>query len=133
MDEIIWLEHGPASTGTLVGCGLDYLHIIIRPRFGFGAFVASARARAELRWSKVAAIDAYAQVGTRSYYIAGSGDVAVVATDVETAGSQFFRRIVASLICDGEAWDYRQHPHAKNIEGTIEMFHRLEEAERRGC
>ena len=135
MNEIIWFEHGPATAGTLVGCGLDYahLHMIIRPQFDFAAFAAMARATAELEWRDSEACDAYTQVGTGSYFIAGSGDSAMIATEVETAGSQFFRRVAASLIEDGESWDYRSHPHCENIQGTIEMFSRLKDAERRGC
>lgn len=134
MDEVIWFEHGPATTGTAVGCGLDYahLHLIIRPQFKFADFAARARGEADLIWNECGAIDAYALAGARSYYIAGSDDVAVIATDVETAGSQFFRRVAASLIGNGEAWNYRYHPHTENIEGTIEMFRRLEGAARRG-
>ncbi|KQM14847.1 hypothetical protein [Novosphingobium sp. Leaf2] len=130
MDEVIWFEHGPASMGTPVGCGLDYahLHMIIRPRFNFADFAAGARAQADLIWSECEATDAYARSGTRSFYIAGSGDVAIVAKDVEAGGSQFFRRIAASLIGNGEVWNYRHHPHTENIEGTIEMFRHLESA-----
>ncbi|MBY8823745.1 hypothetical protein [Sphingomonas colocasiae] len=135
MDEIIWFEHGPVSTGTPVGCGLDYahLHVIVRPPFDFAAFTAGARAGADLTWYEANAVDAYAQMGARSYYIAGSGDIAIVATDVESAGSQFFRRVAASLIGDGETWNYRDHPHNENIEGTIEMFRHLEAARQRDC
>lgn len=135
MNEIIWFEHGPATAGTLVGCGLDYahLHMIIHPQFDFAAFAATARAMADLKWRDAEACDAYTQVGTGSYFVAGSGDSAMIATEVETAGSQFFRRVAASLIEDGESWDYRSHPHSENILGTIEMFSRLEDAERRGC
>lgn len=135
MSEIIWFEHGPAAAGTLVGCGLDYahLHMIIRPQFDFAAFAATARAMADLRWNDAEARNAYTQVGTGSYYIAGSGNAALIATEVEAAGSQFFRRVAASLIEDGQRWDYRRHPHNENIQGTIEMFRRLEDAERRGC
>lgn len=134
MDEIIWFEHGPANAGTLVGCGLDHahLHMIIRPQFDFAAFVASARAAADLNWFEMDTRIAYSRLGTRSYFIAGSGDSAIVATDVETAGSQFFRKVVASLIGDRAGWDYRSHPHRENIKGTIEMFHHLKEARQLG-
>ncbi|WP_448657766.1 hypothetical protein ACPVPU_09845 [Sphingomonas sp. CJ99] len=135
MNEIIWFEHGPATAGTVVGCGLDYahMHMIIRPQFDFDAFAATAHAMTDLEWHNSEAHDAYTRVGTSSYFIAGSGDSAMIATEVETAGSQFFRRVAASLIEDGESWDYRSHPHSKNIQGTIEMFSRLEDAKRRGC
>jgi diadenosine tetraphosphate (Ap4A) HIT family hydrolase len=135
MNEIIWFEHGPTTKGTLVGCGVDYahLHILIRPKFSFADFTAKACITADLRWSDAKASSAYTQVGDRSYYIAGSGDAAIIATDVETAGSQFFRRVVASLIEDDNAWDYRRYPHSKNIEGTIEMFSYLEDLKQRGC
>ena len=36
-DEIVWFEHGPCSTGTSIGCGLDHahIHVLIRPSFSF--------------------------------------------------------------------------------------------------
>jgi hypothetical protein len=72
----------------------------------------------------------------QSYCIAGCGEDVILACDVERAGSQFFRRVVASLTGASAEWDYRRHPHFENIRTTIEVFRALEGAARRdatGC
>lgn len=132
-DEIIWFEHGPRTAGTLIGCGLDHahIHILIRPGFSFEAFAERARSLSGLEWSK-AGDSAYQRLPIgRSYLIAGSGDAAVVALDVETAGSQFFRRVVGTLADADNAWDYRQHPHMDHIGQSIRTFKSLESVARR--
>lgn len=49
-------------------------------------------------------------------------DQAVVAQNVESVGSQFFRRVIAELIHQPNAWDYRTHPHLDNVRETIRTF-----------
>lgn len=129
-DEIIWFEHGPATAGTAVGCGLDHahLHILIRPQFSFSSFVEHARAGAALDWHEVRAVDSYEMLRDgRSYCITGCGSRAVVAQGVETVGSQFFRRVVATLIGAPSRWDYRSEPHTQNVEATVTLVRRLME------
>lgn len=130
-EEIIWFEHGPASAGTVVGCGLDHahIHILLRPSFSVEDFFDRARSATELNWRGSSAVDCYAQLApTRSYFAAGSGDRAICASDVEPAGSQFFRRVVADLVGVEASWDYRRFAHLPQVEETIAMFKRLESA-----
>lgn len=134
-DEIIWFEHGPRIVGTVTGCGLDHahLHILVRPPFGFEAFAEMARSLSQLEWSVGASEGAYCKLaGDRSYLVAGSGDQTIMAQDVEMVGSQFFRRVVGSLVDAGNAWDYRQYPHVDHIAETISTFRSLESAALRG-
>jgi hypothetical protein len=133
-DEIIWFEHGPCVAGSLTGCGLDHahIHILIRPRFSFEAFAEKTRALCKLEWIGGASEGAYNRLSIdRSYLIAGSGDATIIAQDVEASGSQFFRRVVGALADVGEAWDYRQFPHADHIAETIGTFRSLESHARR--
>lgn len=130
-DEVIWFEHGPATAGTVVGCGLDHahLHILIRPQFSFSSFVEHARADAALDWHEVPSVESYDMLGeSTSYCIAGCGDRAIVAQGVESVGSQFFRRVVASLVGDGSRWDYRSEPHMQHVEATVTLVRRLMDA-----
>jgi ATP adenylyltransferase len=134
-DEIIWFEHGPFSSGTLIGCGLDHahIHILIRPSFSFESFKKKARALSDLEWTAGEYDDAYgALAGERSYLVAGSGDATIIAQSVEATGSQFFRRVVGALVDVGDAWDYRRYPHADHVRETVRTFRSLESFARRG-
>lgn len=133
-DEVIWFEHGPAQAGTLVGCGLDHahVHILIRPAFSFEAFALCAQASAPFSWVEDSATESWSALpAASSYLIAGSGDRGIRALNVETAGSQFFRRVVASVGASGADWDYRRTAHVPNILSTISLFRSLEDAARR--
>lgn len=133
-DEVIWFEHGPRVSGTSTGCGMDHahIHILVRPPFHFEAFAEKARSLSELEWIAGTSEAAYRSLAAgRSYLIAGSGNATVVAQDVEATGSQFFRRVVGTLVDAGEGWDYRRYPHADNVAETIRTFRRLESAAQR--
>jgi ATP adenylyltransferase len=134
-DEIIWFEHGPHSAGTSVGCGLDHahIHILIRPSFSFETFTNAARSLSGLEWSADKCSDAYQTIDIEhSYLVAGSGGGTIVTQDVEAAGSQFFRRVVAALANAEGAWDYRRFPHVHHVSQTIRTFRSLESVVRRG-
>lgn len=135
LTDIVWFEHGPGKHGSLVGCGADYahLHFVIRPSFTFEDFARKAVSLSELAWRNSTFDNAYDALPCKaSYLIAGSGDEVFFAAQVETTGSQFFRRVVGSLSGRADAWDYRQFSHADNIAETIANFHTLESAVRRG-
>lgn len=132
---MIWFEHGPRAKGTEVGCGADYahLHLLIRPSFSFSDFLNEAITRSGLDWQVLNSDSGYSRLGEdSSYLIAGSGDRVAFAEDVDRVGSQFFRKIVASLVGLPETWDYRVHSHAGNIRETVRDFHALRDAGARG-
>lgn len=132
-DEVIWFEHGPCSTGTSIGCGLDHahMHVLIRPCFSFWSFKEKAQSLSDLDWTAGEFDDAYHTLaGGSSYLIAGSGVATIIAQRVEATGSQFFRRVVGALADVGDAWDYRRYPHAHNVNETIRTFRSLESAAR---
>lgn len=130
-NDIIWFEHGPASANTVVGCGLDHahIHILLKPSFSHDEFFERARSMSELNWRASSISDCYQQLPSlKSYFTAGSGEQAIWASDVEGAGSQFFRRVVASLADAMSDWDYRQFTNLQKIEETVSIFRRLENA-----
>lgn len=128
-DEIIWFEHGPNAQDTVVGCGLDHahIHVLIRPSFDFECFEDAIRKRASLDWRAAdTGVDYSLLAGAGSYLIAGSGTRVIAAADVEAVGSQFLRRVVASLVGKTDGWDYKRSPHLSNVEATVTTFRALE-------
>jgi ATP adenylyltransferase len=134
-DDIVWFEHGPCSSGTPIGCGLDHahLHILIRPCFSFWSFEQRTRSLSDLNWAAGEYDNSYNMIDVfNSYLIAGSGDRTIIAQGVEATGSQFFRRVVGALVDAGDTWDYRHYPNAHNVYETVRSFRSLESAVRRG-
>ena len=114
-DEVLWFEHGAAANGAITGCGVDHahVHLLLRPPFSFEEFKAASRAAASLNWQEGTG-SPYTRVSTQgSYLVAGKGNQYLVAQNVESAGSQFFRRVVASLIGSPNTWDYKSSPLRK--------------------
>ena len=124
-ESIIWFEHGARDSRTTLSCGVDHahLHLIVDAPFLFDAFVERTRSICALDWCVVPATKAYKQISSSTtYLVVGDERRAVVAEDVESVGSQFFRRIVASLVGEDDGWDYRLHPFLENIEHTTRRF-----------
>jgi ATP adenylyltransferase len=123
--KFVWFEHGPVQSGTTVGCGVDqaHLHVIYDAPFSAEEFHQKALESGRLEWTPTLATSVYAQLNDKgSYLVAGSGSTAFFAQNVEQAGSQFFRKIVAGLTSQPDAWNYRTHPHLSQAEETIRTF-----------
>lgn len=121
----IWFEHGPCAEGSIVGCGVDHahIHILIDAPFSFDELAAAATESARLAWRRSRASEAYGSMpADASYLVAGSLSEAVLAEKVESAGSQFFRRIVAQLVGKPNEWNYRTHAHLENVRETLSTF-----------
>lgn len=121
----IWFEHGSIESFPAIGCGVDHahLHILIDPPFLFSEFAASFVEVRSLGWRPESAALVYGRTEpNRPYLVAGSQDEAWIATAAESAGSQFFRRIVARLVSSDDFWDYRQHAHLGNVTETLKRF-----------
>jgi ATP adenylyltransferase len=132
--DLLWFEHGPKAQGAAVGCGLDHahIHLLIRPPFTFVEFASAAKALSRFDWRASGTGDAFAEVDSQSsYLIAGCGEHTTMASGVEIAGSQFFRRVVAVLASKATTWDYRLFPHVENVEASISTFRFLERMARR--
>lgn len=126
-DRVIWFEHGPSEAGSSVGCGVDqaHLHVVVDAPFSFQDFVSRVIEASQLTWQNRSAWTAYRSVEPEaSYLIAASLNRAVVAKNVENVGSQFFRRVIADLVQQPDAWNYRTHPHLDNVRETIRTFSR---------
>ena len=126
-DRVIWFEHGASEVGSRVGCGVDqaHLHVIIDAPFSFVELVSTAAQTSQLTWQHRIASTAHQSVELgASYLFAASMDDAVVAQNVESAGSQFFRRVIAKRTRQADTWNYLTHPHIENVRETVRMFKR---------
>jgi diadenosine tetraphosphate (Ap4A) HIT family hydrolase len=122
--DVIWFEHGSTELGSITGCGIDHahIHILLRPTFDFLRFKNVAVELSSLDWEELDC-NPYPRIGfADSYLIAGSGNRFLLARSVESAGSQFFRRVVAQLVDKAETWNYRSHPYHENVELTVESY-----------
>src|SRR6266478_8200201 len=52
-ERIVWFEHGPAQSGSIVGCGIDqaHLHVIYDAPFSATELRAKAAENSDLDWS----------------------------------------------------------------------------------
>jgi ATP adenylyltransferase len=123
-ERALWFEHGAAAHGSPVACGVDHahLHLIVDPPFSFDQFISNARKAAPICWQLSTRIDPKNVPYDVSYLFAGSWNCAALALHVECVGSQFFRRVIADLIGQPTAWDYRGHPFVENVRKTISAF-----------
>jgi ATP adenylyltransferase len=124
-DRAIWFEHGASNRGSAIGCGIDHahLHIIIDAPFSFDDFAIAAQRSSRVSWKEQAAFGVYTSILTvTSYLVAASTTRALVAEEVDTAGSQFFRRVIANLVGRPHTWDYKAHPHIMNVQKTLCAF-----------
>ena len=124
-ERTIWFEHGPLAEGSPVGCGIDHahLHFLVDAPFSFEQFAASMVENGHVDWRRSSSWEAYDSISDEcSYLVGGSLNEALLATDVEVAGSQFFRRVVAVLAGKPNQWDYRTHFHLRNVQSTVSAF-----------
>jgi ATP adenylyltransferase len=123
--KVIWFEHGPALAGSPVGCGLDHahLHVLLDPPFNFDALASTATRNSYCEWKRVRTADVYPGISAgSSYLLAAEGAEAILAGGVEAAGSQFFRKLIASMVGAPEAWNYREHQFIENVNRTLGRF-----------
>jgi ATP adenylyltransferase len=122
-DDIIWFEHGPAVAKGVTGCGVDHahMHVLLAPAFTFEQFKSASRdAASYLKWHEGVG-NPYASItSNKSYLVAGGGRQFLFASTVEAAGSQFFRRVIATLSGNPVSWNYKKHPHLNNVALTVE-------------
>jgi diadenosine tetraphosphate (Ap4A) HIT family hydrolase len=124
-ERALWFEHGACSQGSPVGCGVDHahIHVVVDAPFAGDHFFWASEDRSDLSWSRLDSSRLYDHIiGDASYLLAGCGVNGIVAQNVEGVGSQFFRRIIAELTNQPEAWNYKTHPHLDNIRRTLTRF-----------
>jgi ATP adenylyltransferase len=123
----LWFEHGAAAHGSPAACGVDHahLHLIVDPPFSFEQFISNTKNAAPICWQLSTEVNQKNVPHDVSYLFAASWNFTALALHVECVGSQFFRRVIADLIDQPTAWDYRRHPFVENVWKTISAFGKL--------
>lgn len=118
-------EHGPATTGSSLGCGIDHLHIHVVPlQFSLIGAVNSFLPNTD--WKELSDFSE-----TRELHHAGIGYAFV-----EEAGRrawfrppegmrQMLRQVIASQLDRAGQFDYGQYPHAENALSTLDRLRHL--------
>jgi ATP adenylyltransferase len=122
---VLWFEHGPARTESVLGCGVDqaHLHLIYDAPFSAADLRLTAARSGKLDWFLGKSDSIYASIRQKgSYLMVGSEDTAGCARDVEHVGSQFLRKVIACMVDQPDTWNYRTHPHLANVRETIRTF-----------
>jgi ATP adenylyltransferase len=130
-ENFVWFEHGASHLGSEVGCGVDYahVHLLLNPEFSMSMFAAEvAELSSRHLWGDVKTAEVYASVSaSEDYYAFGDASNARLLTG-KNLGRQFFRKVVANLVGEPDAWDYRSFPFDQNVMQTIRRFSQYQNA-----
>ena len=115
-------EHGPGKRFSPVGCGIDHAHLHLIPNLDLLAHAKDLFP--EIIWKPIKDISHTTQFfenGLNYLYLNDGDGLPVVTTD-SSIPSQFFRRVVASILNIPEQFDYREYPFEKNVIKTLQLF-----------
>jgi len=125
--EIFEFEHGPATAGGLLGCGVDQAHLHVAPlHFDLLDAIAGVSQVASVETADEhdpwAAVRAGADYWMARHVRTNTSLIAYPDTPI----SQGIRKIVAAHAGDQAAWNYRTHPHLEHVYETIRAFPSVE-------
>lgn len=123
-DNYIWFEHGCAKHGSLTGCGVNHahLHILLDPYFSLEQFHSTVEQFLEDQRSGKSISKTHASSFGGDYHCYGGNGKTHIPRGSGELGSQFFRKVVASLANETENWDYRKHPFEVNVQRTLDAL-----------
>ena len=124
-EKTVYFEHGPATSGSTVGCGVDQAHLhVLNTEFNV---LEMALADDSVDWSLTDGGDPWARLaGTEYYFIQSNGRAYMGSPRVPQ--SQYFRKHIACAAGVPWQWDYKLWPNYENVRRTYERFCGLEAA-----
>jgi ATP adenylyltransferase len=116
-------EHGPATDGTALGCGVDHLHIHAAPlafslRTEFQRLFPRSHWRGVTRWRDLQPIHSEGV----SYVAVQEPGGPLEWCEAPPNVRQPLRRAVAAAIGEDERFDYNLYPYDENVARTIEAL-----------
>jgi ATP adenylyltransferase len=114
-------EHGAATPSSLVGCGVDHVHIHVAPLpYDLAEAARNHELGRRLTWEQIdnwAAIRDHASVAKPYLAVqASGGDVWIGVGEIP---SQFFRRVIAYMMGEPERFDWRGDPGLDQVKHTV--------------
>lgn len=128
-------EHGPASRGQRVGCGVDHAHLHIVPTTRPLLPCVPLVTESKLNWHPTSSpFDAsrYISDGTSYLYLEESDTGGLIAP-ADDAPSQLFRRVIAHQNGIPEQFDWREHAMEANVRATVRTISKYLLDENSGC
>lgn len=118
-EHTVMFEHGPNSSGSVVGCGVDQAHLhVLNTAFDFASLALSDPV---VEWAIVNDDDPWKSLDGSEYYFLRSYSATYVGKP-KVPSSQFFRKHIAAAVGTPERWDYKCWPSYDNVRRTYERF-----------
>jgi len=117
--EYIIFEHGPIEENSKVGCGVDYAHIHIVP-IKLNLDLINSLSQETLQWANVESLhstSSYTNSGRAYLYFQDNSKNCYIGTK-EDIPSQFFRRIIATIIGRPQIFDWKTNYFLENVKST---------------
>lgn len=125
--DVYCFEHGNATPGGPVGCGVDQAHLHLVP-LTFDLLDAALRTEdASILWTEHEDVDSFPSL------LPAEGEYLAIWDTAHRRGlvggmsvpqSQWIRRLIAAQTGREEAWDYKTHPNVQNLLQTVDTLHR---------
>ncbi len=114
-------EHGPAVSGTSLGCGIDHLHFHVAP-LSFSLVEAVRSVVQNAHWSALENLRDLATLHRSGigYAVVGEPGSPMVWFEPPTNIRQPLRRAIANRLGISERFDYATHPYLDNVLRTVE-------------
>lgn len=118
--EITTFEHGPCLEKTVLGCGVDHLHLHLVPLKGLNLLVESRKYNSNINWFPIQNIRLLKDCNVdKGYLFMELPNKKMYLATGELAGSQFFRKVIANDLEIPEKYDWKLYPMLLNIEKTL--------------
>ncbi len=124
-EDYIWFEHGPASHGSVTGCGVDHahLHIILETGFGIKDVLHAAAELGVKDWLRSDFDGVFnSRIDGGEYLAFGNSSTGYLKNLLNPVGSQFFRRALSHLDGNRTDWDYKQHAHQQMAQQSVDRI-----------
>jgi ATP adenylyltransferase len=122
-----WFEHGPASEGSPVGCGVDHAHMHLVPLEGLDLLALARSRMPSLRFEPIGGVEEisrYRQAGTPYLYLRAESGQSWLASSPGIP-SQFFRQLIAAAQGRPGEFDWKRHHHRETLSYTLRRSQRI--------
>lgn len=116
-------ENGPCAKATLVGCGIDHLHVHVAP-LEFSLTEAARRTYPENEWLSCSSLEQLSNIhhsGAPYFYVSEPNRPPQFSVP-RSRLSQLLRRVIAAEMGKAGLWNYSRHWGASNVARTLKSL-----------